>query len=376
MVDGKYVYEVNESSYSFWQDILFDTNAEIINHSYTHGFWGTNDDGGTFEYVKNGESVVTLSELMPKGSSTKEIYASKQILEELFPNNISINSAALSFITPGIGIKTVDHKLSDGSVVATYKTYFNEVLKKAYASGDLIGANSTFGATYDPSLDLSTKVVTKDNFSTYESRMAIPRYMVEHYNANPDGLVNDDISNWTDYIDSAIDLNGWACFCIHMIIENASADGHNITEAQAEKLFKYAIDNNTWVATNTEAVLYFSEWSTSSVSAEYTDGFGAGISVNADKIRFNIRYCNLKQAVDFGGHRFFNEVGVSCVKDPYNVHKKLKYVSANTNVISYFLGAPLARHVLEKKAEWVFFYLFRGEEELKFAQILQKREGI
>ena len=272
MVDGKYVYEVNQSSYEFWQDILFETNAEIINHSYTHGFWGTNDNGGTFEYVKNGESTVTLSELMPKGSSTKEIYASKQILEELFPNNISKNSTALSFITPGIGIKTVDHKLSDGGVVTTYKKYFDEVLKKAYNNGELIGANSTFGATYDPSLDLSTKVVTKDNFSTYESRMAIPRYMVEHYNANPEGLVNDDISNWTDYIDSAIDLNGWACFCIHMMIEKESASGHNITEAQAEMLFKYALDNNVWVATNTDAILYFSEWSTSSVSAEYTDG--------------------------------------------------------------------------------------------------------
>ena len=269
MVDGKYVYEVNESSYSFWQDVLSDTKAEIINHSYTHGFWGTNDDGGTFEYVKNGESTVTFSEIMPKGSSTKEIYASKQILEELFPNNISINSTALSFITPGIGIKTVDHKLSDGSVVTTYKTYFNEVLKKAYDNGELIGANSTFGATYDPSLDLSTKVVTKNNFSTYENRMTIPRYMVEHYNANPDGLVNDDISNWTDYIDSAIDLNGWACFCIHMILENESASGHNITKAQAEKLFKYALDNNVWVATNTEAILYFSEWSTASVSTSY-----------------------------------------------------------------------------------------------------------
>ena len=272
MVDGKYVYEVNESSYSFWQDVLSDTKAEIINHSYTHGFWGTNDDGGTFEYVKNGESTVTFSEIMPKGSSTKEIYAVKQILEKLFPNNISPSSTALSFITPGIGIKTVDHKLADGSVVTTYKTYFNEILESAYNNGDLIGANSTFGATYDPDLDLSTKVVTKDNFSTYESRMAIPRYMVEHYNANPNGLVNDDISNWTDYIDSAIDLNGWACFCIHMIVKEASSSGHNITEDQAEKLFEYAVNNNVWVANNTDAILYFSEWSTSSVYVEYENG--------------------------------------------------------------------------------------------------------
>ena len=57
-----------------------------------------------------------------------------------------------------------------------------------------------------------------------------------------------------------------------MMIEKESANGHNITEAQAEKLFKYALDNNVWVATNTDAILYFSEWSTSSVSAEYTDG--------------------------------------------------------------------------------------------------------
>ena len=80
MVDGKYTYETNESSIKFWNDILVSKRTEIVSHTYTHGFWGTNDDGGRFEYVKNGEYVATLSELFPKGSSTKEIYASKQII--------------------------------------------------------------------------------------------------------------------------------------------------------------------------------------------------------------------------------------------------------------------------------------------------------
>lgn len=271
MVDGKYVYEVNQQSVDFWNDILSSTDCEIVNHSFTHDYFGSNDDGGSFEYVTNSKEII-VSEVMPEGSVTKEIYASKQILETLFPEYVGPNGEMLSFINPGIGVRTIDYTLPDGTVIPSYKEYLNQVIKNAYENGDLIGVNSTFGATYDPDLDLYTKIVTSDNFGTFEQRAAIPRYMVEHYNANPEGLVNDDISNWTDYIDAALDINGWACFCIHIMLENESANGHNITEAQAEMLFKYALERNIWIATNTEATLYFSEWATAEIETEFENG--------------------------------------------------------------------------------------------------------
>ena len=272
MVDGKYTYETNESSIKFWNDILVSKRTEIVSHTYTHGFWGTNDDGGRFEYVKNGEYVATLSELFPKGSSTKEIYASKQIIEDLF-SAYTYNGKLLTLIDAGIGIKTIDSTTTDGKVIPTYKTFFKELWKTAYNNGDLISVRSTFGSTYDPSLDVSTKVVTPARYKTFDSRMSTPAYMVEYYNSNPNGDGSNDISNWTDYIDSAIELNGWACFCIHVIAENGTTgSGHYIYESQADKIFEYTNGKNVWVATYTEASMYYSEWSTGSVDVTYENG--------------------------------------------------------------------------------------------------------
>ena len=273
MVDGKYVYEVNEESYAFWCDILSSGNAEIVNHSYTHGYFGSNDNGGSFEYVKNNSSEVTTSEVLPEGSVSKEIYASKQILEELFADYISDNNTMVSYIGAGIGVRTSDFTLADGTVITTYKTFLDGALKEAYENGEVVAVNTTFGQYYSASLDVSTKVVLAEKFDE-ALRLKIPRYMIESYNANPEGLVNGDISNWTEFIDAAAELNGWACFCIHKIRENApeSTSDHIITEAQAEALLKYAVENNLWIATNTEVALYFSEWSTASVITELVNG--------------------------------------------------------------------------------------------------------
>ena len=272
IVNGKYTYEINQTNYDFWKDILSAGRSEIASHTHTHKFWGTNDDGGVFNYIRNAsQDVISTSASMPKGSSTKELYAPMQILEELFADYISKNGTSVSLIDAGISVLTKD-KTIDGTLVKTYKTFFRELWKKAYDDGELISVRATFGSTYDPNLDLSTKVVTPSKFDSYNERMAGPGYMVEHYNANPEGIVNDDISNWTDYIDAALALGGWAGFCIHDIYETESSSGHNITYAQAEKLFKYAAEKNIWVATYTAAALYYSEWSTASVTSSYEDG--------------------------------------------------------------------------------------------------------
>ena len=270
MVDGKYVYEVNENGFKFWNDVLVEGKCEIVSHTFSHAFWGTNDDGGSFEYMKNGESSPTVSEVMPEGSSTKEIYASKQIIEELFGDYVYKNEL-LSLVDAGISVKTVNHTLADGTVVVSYRIFFKELLVLAYERGDLISVRGTFGWNYDPSLDISSKVVTAQRYDTYDERMSTPAYMVEYYNSNPDGDGSDDVSNWIAYIDSAIELNGWACFCIHMIDDNAES-GHYIYQSQAEKMFAYTNSKNVWVATYTEAAMYYSEWSTANIEVAYENG--------------------------------------------------------------------------------------------------------
>ena len=273
MVDGKYTYEINQNNYDFWKDVLSVGRSEIVSHTHTHTFWGLDDEGGKYTYVDNKDNI-RESAVLPVGNSSKELYAAKQILEELFGDYISINGTAISLIDAGIGVKTGNVTIG-GITYPTYKTFFKALWEKAYQAGDLISIRSTFGATYDPNLDLSTKVVTPSKYDTMSERFNTPGYMVENYNANPAGTKNDDISNWTAYIDAAIAMKGWAGFCLHDIMPasaTSSPNGHFITEDQADKLFAYASEKNIWVATYTAASMYYAEWSTASVSSVYENG--------------------------------------------------------------------------------------------------------
>ena len=273
MVNGKYQYEVNQTNVNFWNSILSVGRSEIVSHTHTHQFWGLDDEGGSYTYVDNKGNINT-SAVMPEGNSSKELNASMQILEDLFPSYISKNGTAISLIDAGIGVRTSDAVIG-GVLYPSYKTFFRALWEMAYKLGDLISIRTTFGATYDPNLDLSTKVVTPSRYDTMDERFNTPGYMVEHYNANPEGVVNDDISNWTAYIDAAIAMKGWAGFCIHDIRRNStstSPNGHLITEAQADKLFGYASEKNIWIATYTAASMYYAEWSTASVSSVYENG--------------------------------------------------------------------------------------------------------
>jgi hypothetical protein len=273
MVGDRYTYEINQTNYDFWNDILSVGRSEIVSHTHTHMFWGLDDEGGYYTYVDNQGNIKT-SAIMPKGNSSKELYASQQILEDLFSSYVSNNGTSISLIDAGIGVKTGYVEIG-GVSYPTYKTFFTALWKTAYEAGELISVRTTFGATYDPNLNLSTKVVTPAKYDTMDERFNTPGYMVEHYNANPAGVVNDDISNWTAYINAALSMKGWAGFCIHDILPSStstSPNGHFITEAQADKLFAYACEKNIWIATYTSASMYYAEWSTASVSSAYENG--------------------------------------------------------------------------------------------------------
>lgn len=257
--NGKYTYTVNEQNRALLQDILdyAPGRTEIISHSHTHDFWGTNDDGGVFEYYKN-DGVLHTSSEMPKGSATKELYAAKQIISDLFPSQRSI-----SFVEPGIGVKTVD-VTDSGKTVVTFKKYFNELLSGMIESGDCIGSRGTFQAAGG----FDKYVNSRFSLATLEGRMNVSAFMILDKNSG------EGIENWTNYIDEALKRGGWACFCIHKMTKSVDSVYHYILQSEAKQLFKYTADlgDDVWVAPFTDAMLYFSEWSTASVSAEYKDG--------------------------------------------------------------------------------------------------------
>ena len=263
-VNGKYVYtqtEAQKDKQAYWSEILMNGRCEIVSHSHTHSFWGTNDDGGVFEYVKNNETKVSTA-TMPAGSVTKELYASKQIIADLFPQSRFANQKYVSFISPGIGVRMTDFTTTAGQTIPTYVTYFNQLFNKAIQKNDYIGARGTFQVTNTK--DSASKVVLPDSLATKNSRLNIPAYMIV------DGNKGNGVENWTAFIDHALAKGGWACYCIHNIL--ASPSGHYIYQDDAEALFAYTADKNIWVATFTEALMYYAQWSTATVNAEYRDG--------------------------------------------------------------------------------------------------------
>ena len=274
MNGDKYTYtqtDAQKNNVAFWDDVLKVGRSEIVSHTHTHEFWGTNDDGGTFEYVKNNQEVISTA-TMPKGSSSKEVYASKQIIEEIFGANsyLGQNAKNLVIIHAGIGVRTSNFTVG-GKVIPTYLTYYNSLVSKAMSDGDYIGGRGTFQVT-TPEASKS-KVTTPAMMKDANYRRSINAYMIVTENRNSGGHWSEGgIDNWTAYIDHAIKQNGLAAYCIHNIIPNpTSHSGHNISEADAEALYSYAASKNVWIATFTDAVMYYSEWSTANVNVAYAD---------------------------------------------------------------------------------------------------------
>ena len=265
MEDGRYVYTQNDTQIAnqvFWWDILKNGRCEAVSHTHTHQFWGTNDDGGEFEYVKNNEEKVSTA-TMPKGSVTKELYGSMQILQDVFPQNRFPNQRYVSLVLPGIGVRTTDFKTADGKNITTYLTYFNSLLTKSVQRDEYIGARSTFQVTDTASS--ASKVVLPESLRSVKSRMSVPAYMIVDSNKGANG-----VENWTAFIDHAVEKGGWACYCIHNILTTAS--GHYILQDDAEKLFAHTYGKNIWVATFTDALMYYSQWSTAKVETSYSGG--------------------------------------------------------------------------------------------------------
>jgi len=186
-----------------------------------------------------------------------------QILREVFPQNRFPNQRYISFILPGIGVRTSDYTTADGKTVTTYNKYFNTLFSKAVQRDEYIGARSTFQVKNTS--DSASKVVLPESLRSVSSRTAVPAYMIVDGNKGANG-----VENWTAFIDHAVEKGGWACYCIHNIL--TAPGGHYILEEDAEALFAHTSGKNIWVATFTDAMLYYCQWSTATVKASYSGG--------------------------------------------------------------------------------------------------------
>ncbi len=245
--NGRYLYTQDRNAWNFWKSVSSVEGFELVSHSHTHGYWGENDNGGVFI-----DEDGWVSQSFPKGNVSMELFGSNQIIKDM-------GERGIAFVIPG-----VPHGISDYS-------------KDMYVySDEYLGARSTTGYNSN----LSKMVNYEADMLTVNSRKAIKAYMIEHYNtdgttnkeSNDEICINKPITYWKNYIDAAEQYNAWSCFCIHKIMDDSyvstSSGEHFIFESQAEEMFAYANEkNDLWIATFSDALLYYNMKAFSKVNA-------------------------------------------------------------------------------------------------------------
>lgn len=264
--EGNYLYSKNNSNWNFWEKILYKYGQgrfEAVSHSHTHKYWGESDEGGVFSFrLSNGQTV--NSESFPRGNVSMEFLGSNQIIRDL-------GQRALVFVRPGL--------THEGKGVTAAPGFWENMQN----SGAFIGARGTYTKPDQP----ETMLNEFTSFGDADARFSLKSYMVQHYgtsadvktekgDSSPEQCLAAGIDYWTGYIDTAVEQNAWAAFCIHAIRPDTHVgSGHYIFSSQADALFAYteqlSAENKVWVANLTDAFLYAIEWSTSEVRA-YREG--------------------------------------------------------------------------------------------------------
>ncbi|MBO7303251.1 MAG: hypothetical protein J6U68_03595, partial [Clostridia bacterium] len=229
-------------------------------HTFTHAYWGYHDEGGTFEYLTDKNSTSSYGEVtLPVGSVSKEIFASKQIIEDLFGG-----SGGLGLISPGISSNHVDKYGDNGVFYPTCQKIYDELVLKAIENGDIVTTRGAFSSMSQ----IANGVTYHYELADKKNRIDIPSYMIYDNTSTNGSSYSYFDTHWKLYIDEAMKNRGWAVFCIHNIANSYYA----ISDAEANKLFTYTDRDDVWVATYSEASLYYCEWSTAKVSTSYVNG--------------------------------------------------------------------------------------------------------
>ncbi|MBR2465506.1 MAG: hypothetical protein IKB38_01045 [Clostridia bacterium] len=260
--DGSFVItqtDEQKTAAEFWQALLRKfPQLEITSHSHTHAYAGENDDELYIAYDSNGNKYV-----FPKGSISAEVYGSVQIIKELF----GLDSPG--FIIPGIS------GAAHGFTVNSWWPYIKE--------GYYLGARGTSG-----NLDASSMVMMPSDFKNQTLRWRGRAFMTRYFNiatkTQDDGTkqfldqsvtaeeaIAAGANHAIEFIDSAMEMGGWACFCLHDIIDAGESGTHPIYMEQADELFAYAnklsSEGNAWVATYGDAMKYYTEWASAHPTA-------------------------------------------------------------------------------------------------------------
>ena len=182
-------------------------------------------------------------------------------------NNVLAKGTVIGF--------TATVNIPAGTVIKGFKTNFFAMYDEMIESGVMIGARSTGSGD---------KFYTASDFTSIETRKAQKSHMITTPTDASDEKIESSLATWKGYIDQAVTSKTWTTFCIHAITpepNDETGEGkHRITQYQAEELFAYteSFGKQVWIASLTDATLYYHQWSTSTVTTEF-DGTAVKVSL-------------------------------------------------------------------------------------------------
>jgi len=244
-VFSKYTYK-----YEYWKRAAEIEGVDVLSHSYSH----------------TGEGI--------SADPFFELRASQQILREL------CGADSYTYVIPGAGtIENIEEYYSalDGGTI-------------------YIGARAT-GKKMNLASDYNPFRVGAYAINRYETKLSENGLGYTTSDASSKELcLAAGISEWENYINSALDVGAWACFCIHSLVPKGmdSTAKWFIYEEQAEALFQYvdglSDSGEAWVANFTEASIYYAEWKDAVIEASVkgTESVSVKITDTLDDEIFNM----------------------------------------------------------------------------------------
>lgn len=183
------------------------------------------------------------------------------VLEKTF----SKNSSEAAFIIAAL--------IGDGLRVLQLSDYYYGLIKsgKIYygaRSGFSVRANTVPVATQhrdmaDPAIRYKVPAMTMQYYNTNRKKLLGLGLTKEEY-------LSFGISAWTEYLDSAVNTGGWAVYLFHTVtLEGQEPNQYSVYQEQLEALIDYTASygDRVWVATYTDAQIYYNQWSSAKVTA-------------------------------------------------------------------------------------------------------------
>ena len=223
---------VDESGAEKEVSLIFSYTDEETGREYM--LFGDDGEEGTF--IKNTGAVVQYK--YEPGHMTSEIIGAAERMREIFPGQ-----RILTYIIPGFTNQAAYNGRNETAI---------KMINSAFIGQRNTGGFAKYGDTQVECLNKIGEI----NFDSINSMMV---------------TANDDYrTRWFDYVDNAINYNGWAVYCFHNIWEVETGVGHNVAQSKASELFTYIAEKvesgELWNATLDQATMYTKEYQSASVT--------------------------------------------------------------------------------------------------------------